>query len=355
MSTQTFTISDAVLRKACVFNNFPINEINDNVILFGIRGALPAAANSSLVDYSNHTKFEDSHLLHRVTVNYYFPRCIIGQWLPQEKKVAVFLSSTVPNLKQVQRNGKRMHQFNCMQPGLYDYKKGQHPKRNSGFQPHKALRLNSLITLRRANYTMSNGQPVINYGSSAAIFVGNPGDNIHCARNNTRTTRIRALRNTNYSSLFCLQDYYSSYGCQVITGCPTQYLPKGQSNGDWNAWDAFIKTVYDGKGKDQNNFKYLLLNSKDIFNASNATSSNPSFFKVRFGSKGTFVDRLQRGLNGMRSSTTGKPYYSGTIDGDFGSKTAKALIRFQKENYNGNAYGCAGENTFRSLGLPLTN
>jgi len=355
MSVHTFNISDDTLRKACAFNNFPINEVNDDVILFGIRGALPAATNSSLVDYSDHMTFKDSHLLHRVNINYYYPRCVIGQWLPKEKKVAVFLSSTVPNLKQAQRNRKQMHQFNCMQPGLYNYKKGQHPRSNSGFQPHKALRLDGPITLRRANYTMSNGQPVINYGASAAISVGNPGDNIHCARNNTRTTRIRALRNTEYSSSFCLQDYYSSYGCQVITGCPTQYIPRGHSNGDWNAWDTFITSVYNGKGKDQTNFKYILLNSIDVYNASNATTSNPSFFKVRFGSKGTFVDRLQRGLNGMRRSRTGKPYYSGTIDGNFGRGTAEALIRFQKDNYNGNAYGCAGENTFRSLGLPLTS
>jgi len=353
MSVQTFRVSDAVLRKACEFNGISIEGREDEMILFGIRGALPAAHNQSLLDFSDHLEFEESHLLQRVNIDYYYPRCLIGQWLPSERKVAVFLASTVPNLKLVQRNRKRMHQFNCMQPGYYDYRKGQHPRSNTGFQPHRAIRLNGPITLRRANYTMSNGQPVINYGPSAAISVGNPGDNIHCARNNTRTTRVRSIRGTNYSTSFCMSDYYSSYGCQVITGCPPQYIPRGQSNGDWNAWDKFITNAYDDFAEDQNDFKYLLLNSIDVYNAANASSSDPALFKVRFGSTGTLVERLQRGLNNMRKSSTGNPYYSGSIDGDFGRGTAEALMRFQKDNYNGNAYGYAGENTFRSLGAPL--
>ncbi len=353
MSVQTFAISDAILRRACEFNNFSIEGSENEMILFAIRGALPTAPNVSLMDYSDHMKFEDSHLLQRVNINYYYPRCLIGQWLPAERKVAVFLGSTVPNLKLVQRNRKRKHQFNCMQPGFYNYRKGQHPRSDSGFQPHRAIRLNGPITLKRANYSMSNGQPVINYGPSATISVGNPGDNIHCARNNPSTTRVRSIRGDNYSTSFCLSDYYSSYGCQVVTGCPTQYIPRGQSNGDWNSWDKFIKNVYDDTAEDQNDFKYILLNSIDVYNASRATSSDPALIKVRFGSSGTMVERLQRGLNTVRRTSTGNPYYSGTIDGDFGRGTGEALIRFHKDNFNGNAYGYAGENTYRSLGVPI--
>lgn len=353
MSIQTFTISDAVLRRACEFNNFSIENREDEMIIFAIRGALPAAPNVSLIDYSDHAKFETSHLLQRVDVNYYYPRCLIGQWLPAERKVAVFLSSTVPNIKNAQRNGKRKHQFNAMQPGFYNYKKGQHPRSNSGFQPHRALRLNGPITLRRANYTISNGQPVINYSSSADISVGNPGDNIHCARNNPKTTKVQAIKNNNYSTEFCLSDYYSSYGCQVITGCPPQYIPRGHSNGDWNSWDIFIKNVYDDKAKDQDHFKYILLNSRDVHDISKATTSNPALVKVRHGSTGHLVEKLQRGLKRMRSSRTGNPYYSGTIDGDFGKGTANALIRYQKDTCNGRAHGFAGQNTFRGLGVTI--
>ncbi|WP_298900986.1 peptidoglycan-binding domain-containing protein [uncultured Psychroserpens sp.] len=353
MSAQTFRISDAVLRRAFEFNNISLENREDEMILFGIRGALPAAPNESLLDYSGHMQFEESHLLQRVNINYYYPRCLIGQWLPSQRKVAVFLSSTVPNLKLVERNRKRMHQFNCMQPGFYDYIKGQHPRSSSGFQQHRALRLNSSITLRRANYTMSAGQPVINYGASAAISIGNPGDNIHCARNNPSTTRVRSIRGNSYSTSFCLSDYYSSYGCQVITGCPPQYIPSGQSNGNWNAWDKFISNVYDDIAENQNTFKYLLLNSIDVYNAAKANASESSLIKVRYGSTGSMVERLQRGLAATRSASTGNPYYSGSIDGDFGRGTGQALIKFQKDNFNGNAYGCAGENTFRSLGVPI--
>ncbi|WP_452603104.1 peptidoglycan-binding domain-containing protein [Pontimicrobium sp. MEBiC06410] len=353
MSVQTFTISDAVLRRACEYNSFSIEGRENEMIIFAIRGALPAAPNVSLMDYSEHMKFKTSHLLQRVNINYYYPRCLIGQWLPAERKVAVFLSSTVPNLKNAQRNRKRKHQFNSMQPGFYNYKKGQHPRNNSGFQPHRALRLNGLITLRRANYTISNGQPVINYGPSADISVGNPGDNIHCARNNPKTTKVKAIKNDPYSTSFCISDYYSSYGCQVVTGCPPQYIPRGYTNGDWNAWDKFIKNVYDDKAENQDDFKYILLNSCDLYNISKATTSNPAFIKVRHGSTGHLVEKLQTGLKRMRSSQTGNPYYSGRVDGDFGKGTAEALIRYQKENCNGNAFGFAGQNTFRALGVSI--
>ncbi|WP_282148927.1 peptidoglycan-binding domain-containing protein [Algibacter lectus] len=351
MSQYSFTISDEVLRSACMFNNIDIENRQDEMILFAIRGALPAENGICLLDYTNHIKFENDHLLERVHINYYYPRCVIGQWLPAERKVAVFPGSTVPNLKVVERNRKRKHEFNCMVPGFYDYVKGQHPRSDSGYQPHRAIRLNSQITLRRANYTMRSGQPVIDYGPTASISVSNPGDNIHCARNNPSTTRVSAIRGTNYSPIFCMSDYYSSYGCQVIVGCPPQYIPRGQSNGDWNAWDKFISNAYDDFAQDQTNFKYLLLDSADVLDISETNTSHPALFKVLHGSSGPQVERLQRGLQRMRSANTGNPYYSGTIDGDFGRNTSLALIQFQKDTLNGRALGYANEDTFRSLGV----
>lgn len=351
MSQYTFTISDEILRRACTYNSIDIENRDDEMILFAIRGALPAENNQCLLDYREHIKFKSSHLFQRVEVNYYYPRCVIGQWLPGQEKIAVFPGSTVPNLKMVERNRKQKHEFNYMVSGFYSYIKGQHPRSNSGFQPHRALRLTGNIVFRRANYTMQRGQPVINYGPSASIYVGNPGDNIHCARNNPSTTRVRALRGQNYSSIFCMSDYYSSYGCQVVVGCPPQYIPSGQTNGDWNAWDKFIKNVYDSHSEDQNNFKYLLLNSLDICQIAHANSSNTTYSKVRYGSTGDQVERLQRGLNRIRSSSTGQPYYLGSIDGDFGRVTAEALIQFQKDSCSGQAFGYADQRTFRRLGV----
>ncbi|CAM1340438.1 peptidoglycan-binding domain-containing protein [Tenacibaculum amylolyticum] len=353
MSTYNFTISDSALRSACEFHNIDISDNEDEMILFAIRGALPAAEGISLLDYSDHTKFESEHLLQRVKVNYYYPRCVIGQWLPSERKIAIFPASTVPNLKVVQRNKKKKHQFNCMQPGFYNYRKGQHSGSNSGFQPHRALRLQSKITFRRANFTLQNKQPVIDYGPSAYIGTGNPGDNIHCARNNTRTTKVKALKGQDFSYSFCMSDYYSSYGCQVIVGCPEQYIPRGQKSGNWNAWEEFIGNVYDHFAKEQQNFKYLLIDSFNMQKIAEATSTDIDLIKVVHGSSGPLVKRLQEGLQKMRKSSTGKPYYSGTIDGDFGANTAKALIQFQKDMHSGKAYGYANEATFKSLGMSL--
>lgn len=353
-NSHNFQISDSVLRRTCELNNFDIEVKGDEMILFGVRGALPASMSSSLLDYSQHLEFRESHLLQRVRVNYYYPRCILGQWLPSERKVAVFPGSTIPNLKVVQRNRKRKHQFNCMLAGFYQYSKGQHPRSDSGYQPHRALRLGSSVSLRRANYTTVNAQPVINYGPEADIQVGNPGDNIHCARNNPRTTRIEHLKGTDFSVRFCMSDYYSSYGCQVIVGCPKQYIPSNQENGSWNAWDKFITNVYDEISSDQNNFKYILLESAEVKTAFDANSSDPHQLKVRHGSTGWLVESLQQKLFNLRNSQDGQRYYSDSVDGDFGAKTARALINFQKDVMNNRAYGFAGKDTFRLLGISLS-
>lgn len=352
MSQYNFEISDRVLRSAFYFNNMSLDGLEDKMIIFGIRGALPGSPIQSILDYTAHTQFEASHIMQRVVVDYYYPRCVIGLWLPTQKKVAVFPGSTVPNLKVIQRNNKQSHQFNCMQLGLYTYRKGQHPL--SGFQPHRALRLVSSIVLRRANYTINNGQPVINYDSSATISVGNPGDNIHCARNNPSRTLVRFLKKQDYSVLFCMQDYYSSYGCQVIVGQAPQYIPSGQINGNWNAWDIFIKNVYELYAPEQTEFKYLLLDSLDIQQLDQATTSDPTLFKIRYGSSGGNVENLQRQLKTVQNSLTGQTYYKGTINGDFGPSTAKALIDFEKDCYGGRAYSCANSETMRRLRAPFS-
>ncbi|MEM6895363.1 MAG: peptidoglycan-binding domain-containing protein [Bacteroidota bacterium] len=349
----TFEISDTLLRRVCESNNFSILNRENEMILFGIRGALPAANKTPLVDYTGHTVFKDNHTLIRVEVNYYYPRCILGQWLPSEKKVAVFPGSTVPNLKIVQRNRKQKYQFNCMLPGYHTYRKGQHPKSDSGFQPHKALRLTSPITLRRANYTLGNGQPVINYGPTAATYTGNPGDNIHCARNNTKTTLVASIRGNDYSTDFCMSDYYGSYGCQVILGCPEQYIPSAQANGSWNAWHTYVQNIYERFATEQTKFKYILLNSYDVHQISKSEACKGSSLRVLHGSTGWMVEELQKGLKKVRSGSTGIPYYKGIIDGDFQTRTAQALIHFQKDHLGGIALGYAGENTLSALGIPL--
>jgi peptidoglycan hydrolase-like protein with peptidoglycan-binding domain len=71
-----------------------------------------------------------------------------------------------------------------------------------------------------------------------------------------------------------------------------------------------------------------------------------TFVTLRKGSKGTAVKTLQQ-----RLKTLG--YYSSTIDGDFGSKTKAAVIKFQ--NYEGLvADGIVGAKTWRQLSFILT-
>lgn len=349
MSRVTFTLSDAVLRRMCQVIQFPLENFDDEMILFGIRGALPNGASNTSFDYSSFMEFEDSHTLQLVKVNYYYPRCIIGQWLPAERKVAVFPGSTLPNLGYIHHRNKRSHQFNRLVEGIYSYRKGNHPGSSSGFQQHRAVRMKGRAVVRRANFTVRAGRAQINYGNRSQIMVARPGDNIHAARNNPSRTLVRSLRNSSYSFSFPMADYYSSYGCQVVAGQPTQYIPSGQTTGAWNGWDKYQKNLYEDFSPDQQLYKYILFNGT----LANRIATNPApkeAFLV-YGSEGPLVERVQERLTALSSATTGRPYFTANIDDIYGHQMANAVIQFQKDNFGGEAHSMVTPRTRNRLGI----
>jgi spore cortex-lytic enzyme len=78
--------------------------------------------------------------------------------------------------------------------------------------------------------------------------------------------------------------------------------------------------------------------------ASTSTSSNKvSSIPIKYGSRGNDVKTVQSKLKNWG-------YYSGGIDGVFGSETKKALVSFQKKN-GLTADGIVGSKTLSALGL----
>ena len=136
-----FTLSDKNLRKLCQVNNFEIPV--DKMIFFGVRGMLP-------VNLEDHT-FSDEKAVELADVNYINPRCTLGQWLPKEKKVAIFPGSTVPHKKHVRESvSKNGRGANQLMTGYYsDYRKGVH---KAGSQTgHDAFRQISSHPIRRTS------------------------------------------------------------------------------------------------------------------------------------------------------------------------------------------------------------
>lgn len=67
----------------------------------------------------------------------------------------------------------------------------------------------------------------------------------------------------------------------------------------------------------------------------------------QIGSRGTEVSKIQRVLKD-------RGYYTGSIDGIFGSATKKAVEQFQRDN-NLKVDGIAGKETLKALGLEANN
>ena len=87
----------------------------------------------------------------------------------------------------------------------------------------------------------------------------------------------------------------------------------------------------------------LLLSSSITIRNSYKDSTNSIYTVSRLGSKGEEVRRIQKKLRELG-------YYSGNIDGIYGSATKKAVIAFQK-NCDITADGIAGAKTLLYLGL----
>jgi hypothetical protein len=300
-----FTISHEHLEKACEVNSFPVPSTG--MVLFGFRGCLP-------VDTANHD-FKTEHQLDITAVDYISPRCTLGQWLPADKKFAVFPGSTAPH-KNYTVSG--VGSANQLMTGYYfDYRKGTH---KAGMPTgHEAFKQTQGGPTRRdsnRDLKYDERDDRVEYDFSL--------DNIHSAW-------CKSVNSINHASA----------GCQVVVGYPK--CPSRGNNPDAGPWKVFKKNAY---ARSQNSFPYFLLEGLNIQEVVNKMGAGIKIAaRLRFGSNSDLVTELQKKLQA-------KGLYEGILDTDFGNRTLRAVFAFQESQFgNDQDNGVVGPVTAEALGL----
>ena len=277
------------------------------MVFFGLRGCLP-------VDEDDH-EFRESHNISISDINHIRPRCTLGQWLPTEGKIALFLGSTVPHLRYVKAsvdyNGQNANQ---LMTGFYkDYRKGVHKVGTP--TAHSAFRQTEAHPIRRT-------ADDFDYDNDDRVEFENPYDNLHAG--------------------WCMgkdHDFFASAGCQVVAGYPE--CPQRGEEPDAGPWKIFKENAY---RLPLTSFSYILLSGHDAQKVI-LNGEKKMFPTLRFGSRGDLVMDLQKALQ-LHG------YYEGNIDNDFGGRTIRAVLAFQTAKFGPNADdGVVGPLTASALGL----
>jgi len=301
----SFTLSDRVLRRLCEINSFAVP--NSELVFFGLRGCLA-------VNPDEH-QFGPQHALEVVACDYIHPRCVLGQWRPEARTLAVFPGSTVPHAKyvktSVEQDGSGTNQ---VMSGFYqDYRKGVH--KNGKPTGHDAFRQTEGHPIRRTSDDFD-------FDNDDRVEFMNPYDNIHAAW-----------------SMGVNHNEYASAGCQVVVG-----FPKCESRGvkpDAGAWKTFKANAYKIS---QSQFGYILLSSLDAQMVAQAGSQKLQA-KLRFGSSGSLVTKVQKRLKT-------KGFYEGEIAGNFELRTCRAVLECQTAMFGPRADdGIVGPMTAEALGV----
>ncbi len=298
-----FILSPKHLERLLEINRFSLPR-EQQMVFFGIRGCLPVER-----DYT----FREKHFLKVVETNYRHPRCTLGQWVRGEG-IAVFAGSTVPHQKYIRNSLNRGGEgTNQLMTGVFEsYSKGRHlPNKNTG---HHAFRYDNNMPIQRT-------ADDFDYEGDDRVEYECPYDNIHAA--------------------WCqdIQSDFASAGCQVVVGHPD--CDKRGQRGETGAWAIFRQNAY---ANSQREFTYILLNGSEVQQA----CRNPKLkvaAKLRYGSQGILVVRLQQALQG-------KGYFKHKINGQFGATTLYAVLEFQEHKFGISARnGIVGEVTATALGM----
>ncbi len=283
-----FTLKEEHLKRLCQINHFHVPS--DGIIFFGLRGCIP-------INDDDH-EFRNEHQVEVAETDYRHPRCIIGQWKPNQG-IALFIGSTIPHIKYVKKAFENYGKgANQLMPGFYkDYRKGVH-KRGT-LTAHAAFRQDSRLPIIRT-------ADDLDYDEEDRVEFMRPYDNLHAA--------------------WCMgpnHPCYGSAGCQVVVGYPK--CEKRGNRPDSGPWKVFKNNAYDIS---QTSFSYILLNGRDAKRVALSNSQKMSA-RLRFGSKGELVKELQRLLK--------DEYYEGYIDGDFGTRTLFAVLDYQTAAFGADA------------------
>jgi peptidoglycan hydrolase-like protein with peptidoglycan-binding domain len=240
-------------------------------------------------------------------------RCLIGFYERDpdttKRRITLYTASTVPNAEYVQSwfnyaNGKTTSGVGNMMPsGCYVYRVGVHNSPHAGaIKP--ALRLTDSFDLHvDGTATVLRTKNDLSYGVDDVWCKTIPADNVHCS---FQTTTV-----PNWGAPF------SSAGCMTIRGHQT---PTDQ----WKKAQAIMNRLGQGRRCD-----LILITGRDLAiaaelrrksEAGDAATVRRELGRLRPGSQGPAVDRLQEKLGVERTSY-------------FGSVTKKALVDEQSRKH----------------------
>lgn len=295
-SEEPFELTAPVLQQLVGLNSFQLGAQLPKV-LFGLRGCV-------LAGNADRTAFAAAHQVRAVRPNHIDLRCLIGVWVPADNTIALFKSSTVPNVDLMEKHIEGALGCNMMPAGLHNYKVGAHraPRQPGAFRQQTPLWV--MRSKKQLAYAANDPDTIWD------DLDGNlPFDNIHAAMLSGRRT----------------PPFFSSAGCQVIAGA---YDANRVPTGAWAAFrhaaglshpPAFIggssATRDDGRS-----FEYALLTGKEaqLVARGNAKAARA----LRYGSSGPAVAQLQEKLGAAAA---------GAAPGRFDRKTLGAVIRWQAE------------------------
>ena len=341
----SFQLTGAVLRKALENAATPVGGKWSRRVLFGIRGAVPKAE----VRPTAPVTFQPGVLLSETEPDHVAYKCTMGIWDLDTDQLWVCRGSTVPAIGNVwySVNGQSPDRLgqgcNMMAPGVYGHVVGTHANGGSTRQPGAFRQAAKLCVMRLASEELCFGKAIrwdtVSDANGPAIW-----DNIHAGL---------------YAPKAWGAEHYSA-GCQVLPGTVREKATRDTPEGNWAQFRVAaglqpapeIAPVPQGPGNPGGNprvvqttedgqaFTYLLLTAREVRLAGenlDAAPGDPKFFKLRRGSQGDVVKRLQTAL-GLNP------------DGDFGYLTQRAVIERQLE-VSGEADGVVTAANAASLGL----
>ncbi len=326
IDTTPFVLNGTLIARLAQLNRFAFADV-DAKIVFGLRGCT--------LDSSQRT-FVDSISVREIAPNHTDNRCVIGVWDSATGKVVAFHASTVPNWKYMEAyRQNHSRKANLLPCGKFDMVVGTHrpTKKNEKGEvvanPGRvqgALRNNKRVVVLRSEddltYTVND-----TWDETIAF------DNLHPG--------IVAVN----SGASTVPDF-SSAGCNTIPGASKSDVPSG----DWAAFREALglDNAHPTKDDGKRSFAYVLLSGRDArVTATMKEALAPA--RLRFGSSGADVRALQEAL-----ANHPKSYFKGTSDGSFGSGTAMAYIRYQKDRDGGAADCIVTPADATALGFSLT-
>ncbi len=304
-----FSFGVAHLEQLCALNRFPLAAAGDR-LLFGLRGC-------TLEGEALGSGWTTAARLVETTPDHDGARCLLGVWDWPGGRIRLFKGSTVPSAGSMRKfvHNQPGDRCNLLPTGFYPYRVGTHA-RSKPREVKGAFRQQGAVVVLR---TLDD----LVYTVADTWDSGVVHDNLHPAR------RVGS-------------DGFSSQGCQTVPG---EYdRQTGVHAGAWRDFReaAGLTPAAAPPGEDGRAFHYVLLTGREARLVGQLANPGAALTRLRFGSSGGEVTRLQEGLR--RAG-----HYTGAATALMDVETTLAFVRWQRAVDGGRADAIVTPEALRQL------